>query len=129
MMMKIVCRTNLDLRGEQWPSHLPAVPRVGDLIESLTEHPQYRDRAEGGKPTHYIRLELEVCRVTWRAEKKAEGTGFQETVYYPEIELHMSPFHRGLTPRGGLSIGAPGSIIAFYDWYAPIVGTTPSAFI
>ena len=32
--MEVHCHTNLDLANEQWPRNLPAVPRVGDEIES-----------------------------------------------------------------------------------------------
>lgn len=36
-MIKVKCRTNLDDVGnEDWPTEMPAVPRVGDLIQSGT---------------------------------------------------------------------------------------------
>jgi hypothetical protein len=33
-MIKIFCHTNLDLRDEEWPTELPAVPQVGQRIAS-----------------------------------------------------------------------------------------------
>lgn len=50
--MKVHCRTNLDLKSEEWPRELQAVPQVGHLIQSKTKHGHFQ-------------LELQVCRVTW----------------------------------------------------------------
>ena len=72
--MKIQCRTNLDLSHEEWPTELPCVPRVGDCIESKTEH-------QNG-----FRLVLEVCSVTWRYETHSEYAHLG--VWFPVIELH-----------------------------------------
>ena len=67
-MNKVHCHTNLDLSHEIWPDSLPAIPRVGDKIESQTRHGIFR-------------LSLEVVSVTWKY--KNEGH------YYPEIELSI----------------------------------------
>jgi hypothetical protein len=32
-MIDVICRTNLDLDHERWPTKLPAVPAVGDRIQ------------------------------------------------------------------------------------------------
>lgn len=129
-MITVSCRTNLDTLGEQWPSYLAAVPNVGDHIQSATIH-------RGG-----FQLTLAVCRVTWKnnnyycidSHKTKKG-------WYPHIELHMTDMHSSLYPdvkrredKGGdMSekqwYDARGSIMAFYDWYAPLIGTTASAFI
>lgn len=106
--IKVRCRTNLDLSYEEWPTELPALPKVGDHIASKTKHGHFR-------------LELAVCRVTW------EYSEFDKE-YLPIIELHMTSFHRGLPVRSSKT-AETGSIVAFYDWYAPLVGRTPSAFI
>lgn len=107
-MIEVHCRTNLDLRGETWPTELPAVPNVGDRIQSATKH-------------HDFQLQLEVCAVTWKSYNNG-------TRWYPEIELHMTSFQRSLpTPAG--SKAEKGSIVAFYHWYAPLVGSIPGAFI
>lgn len=106
-MIEVYCRTNLDLRGEQWPEELPEVPRVGDRVQSRTKHGQFQ-------------LELEVCAVTWRYGE------FQKR-WYAEVELHMSSFHRGLRSKDPEV--AQGSIKAFYEWYAPAIGSHVSAFI
>lgn len=109
--MQVTCRTNLDLRGEQWPTELPAAPHVGDHIQSATKHGNFQ-------------LELQVCRVTWKQHSLGRG-------WYPEIELHMTDWQHKLPckerPNG--CDCADGSICAFYHWYAPLVGTTASAFI
>lgn len=105
--MRVSCRCNLDLLNEQWPSKLPAVPCVGDHIASRTKRGAFR-------------LDLEVVRVTWEYSEL-----FKE--YIPHIELYMNSFQRQLTsqnPEAG-----KGSVTAFYEWYAPIVGKSVSFFI
>jgi hypothetical protein len=110
--MKIICTTNLDLRGEQWPDELPSVPRVGDRIQSATRW----KRSSG-----YFQLELQVVSVTWKK-------GLE---WVPVIELHMTDFQRRLECRRK-SDGCDcctGSITAFYEWYAPLVGKSVGSFI
>jgi hypothetical protein len=107
--MRVTCRTNLDLSNEEWPDELPAVPRVGDYIQSATKH--------ATKHGHF-QLELQVCRVTWQSTRIG---------WVPEIELHMTQFQRGLPAKSPEA--ADGSITAFYEWYAPLVGREASAFI
>lgn len=117
--MRVVCRTNLYLNGEQWPRDLPAVPRVGDSIQSATE---WRDG---------FHLELQVVGVTWR---RSVAMGFgpgSPPEWYPEIELHMTDWQRRIVcadrPNG--CDCADGSICAFYHWYAPLVGRSVASFI
>jgi hypothetical protein len=107
-MIEVRCRTNLDLRGEQWPTELPAVPRVGERIQSKTKH------------NNNFRLQLEVCAMTWEYNEFSGN-------YVPNIELHMTSFHRGLPAKK--EGAATGSMWAFYEWYAPLVGTTVHAFL
>lgn len=111
MKMKVYCRTNLDLSNEQWPDELPALPNVGDHIQSLTKH-------------NHFRLELQVVRITWKYHD------YHET-WIPEIELHMTDFQRSWRPsKNTQEEGAcQGSITAFYEWYAPKVGRSVGAFI
>lgn len=104
-MIPVVCRTNLDLSGEKWPDRLPVVPRVGDRIASAVMHGSFQ-------------LELEVVAVTWRP--------IYDRGWVPYVELHMTSWQRSLLPR---TVGEPGSIRAFYEWYAPLVGRTVSSFI
>lgn len=90
-MVKVICRTNLDLGFEELPTELPIVPRVGDWIRSNTIH-------QGG-----FRLTLEVYSV-WLSQNEP-----------PIVELHQLKF------RGW-------SIKQFYDWYAPLIGKSPTYF-
>lgn len=108
-MIHVCCHTNLDLSREEWPTSMPAVPQVGDLIQSKVKHKKD------------FQLELEVRSITW----KYDNLRYE---WYPHIELHMSKFHGMLMPRTNKD-AAQGSIIAFYDWYAPLVGRSPGAFI
>ncbi len=117
--MRVFCRTNLDLGHEQWPRDLPAVPRVGDCIQSATVW-------QGG-----FRLELQVVSVTW---KRSVAMGFAPGTspeWYPEIELHTTDWQRQIVcanrPNG--CDCADGSLCAVYHWYAPLVGRSASAFI
>lgn len=108
-MIHVICRTALNVCNEEWPSHMPTVPRVGDIIESKT------------KRKNNAHLELQVTSVTWRWNEF-------DLEWHPHIELHMTNWQRLLMPRTNKD-AAQGSIIAFYDWYAPLVGRSPSAFI
>lgn len=107
-MIKVHCRTNLDLSYEEWPVEMPSVPNVGDHIQSKVKHKHFQ-------------LELKVCRVTWKYYDWDKS-------WVPEIELHMTSFHQGLPAPSG-SDASSGSIVAFYHWYAPLVGRTVGAFI
>lgn len=88
--MKVKCRTNLDLHYEVWPDDLPAIPRVGDLIESCVTH------------NKTFKLRLEVYSVTWRQNQE------------PEIELHIpnyrqwsiAQFYEWYAPLVGKSVHA-----------------------
>lgn len=106
----MICSTNLDLRGESWPNILPALPRVGDRIQSATKHRSFQ-------------LELEVHRVTFKQITMYN----QSKEWIPEIELHMTSFHKMLISKDPNA--ATGSITAFYEWYAPLVGSYVGAFI
>lgn len=94
-MIKVLCHTNLDLRGEEWPTELPAVPRVGDKIESKT-------RREGN-----FSLTLVVVSVIW-------AYYIREDAYVPEIELHLNKnvfntitdFYNWYTPKLGTTASA-----------------------
>lgn len=108
--MVVVCHTNLDLRGEKWPDCLDSLPRVGDIIQSATER-------NGG-----FHLELEVCRVVWKHHKSVNE-------WIPHIELHMTSWQKQLTSPDDEWGKSPGSIRAFYHWYAPLVGTSVHYFI
>lgn len=112
-MINVVCHTNLDLEYEIWPTQLPALPRVGDEVESASK------RCNG------FRLKLKVVSVTWKYNNKKE--------WYPYIELHMTDCQRSLLVPSELRERWPnaqaGSIVAFYGWYAPLVGRSVSSFI
>ena len=100
-------RTNLDLPGEEWPDDLPHRPMVGDIVQSKTKHGVFQ-------------LTLQVVRVTW---EWSDLTGRWEL----RAELHMTEFQKKLPAK---KVGAePGSIVAFYEWYAPLVGRSVSSFI
>ena len=64
-MRQVHCHTNLDLSSEEWPTELPTVPRLGDQIDSMTIHGDFR-------------LSLMVVGIHWKYDGK----------YYPSIELH-----------------------------------------
>lgn len=91
-MIQVQCRTNLDLNNERWPTELPAVPRVGDRVESSQVWP-------GG-----FSLSLEVVSVRWRFA----GAG----QWIPEIELNtergqsISQFYHWYAPKVGSHPGA-----------------------
>ncbi len=98
-MIQIKCVTNLDVTMEKWPTALPTAPRVGDLIESATKHGDFQ-------------LRLKVIRVTW---VHCRPFDYSECSWHPFIELHDHIEGR--------------SIREFYEWYAPLVGKSVSAFI
>lgn len=67
--IKIRCFTNLDeYKHCEWPTHLPAVPSVGQNIEAKSE------RGRGRR--------LKIVSLTWTRE----GCGQDEVVL--EVELH-----------------------------------------
>lgn len=68
--MRVRCTTNIDCcKRFHWPSMMPRVPRVGELIRSASSTAQ-----------KYI--ELEVCRVTWIYDQL-------EHDWFVEVELHL----------------------------------------
>lgn len=94
-MIKVLVRTNLDLFNEQWPEVLPAVPNVGDRIQSRT-------RWDGG-----FQLTLEVYSVTWQYSEHLKE-------WRPEVELHIpkirnwsiTEFYEWYAPKVGRTVGA-----------------------
>ena len=84
-MIKVFCRTNLDdvMRHEIFPTELPAVPRVGDKIQSAQKWGQAKTQ-----------IELKVIDVTWK-RKQEYSRAIQENcdVWYAEIELGMTRIH------------------------------------
>lgn len=113
-MISVHCHTNLDLAGERWPTKFPAVPRIGDTIASATTSGSFR-------------LELKVVAVRWEIiAMKWDCDGVTEVVS-PHVELHMTDFHRSLPCS--IRESGRGSIRAFYEWYAPLVGKSVASFI
>jgi len=112
-MIPVICKTNLDLAREIWPVQMPAVPNVGDHLRSAQVWP-------GG-----FQLELAVCRVTW--VRNADNAFNHPGEWIPHIEMHMTKTQHMLPPKEGDA--AVGSITAFYQWYAPLVGKSVGAFI
>ena len=106
-MIEVICKTDLDLFNEKWPEEMPAVPNVGDEIMSRTKWGHFQ-------------LTLQVTNVTWEYHDYRKK-------YVPHIELHMNNFQRKLPAKKPGE--ADGSIVAFYEWYAPLVGKTVGAFI
>lgn len=109
--MKVHCFTNLDLQNERWPDKLPALPTIGHEIQSATI---WNDR---------FQLSLQVESITWKRNIRGD--------WEPHIELHMTDFQKQLSCRRrntGCNC-CTGSITAFYEWYAPLVGKTVAAFI
>lgn len=90
-MIPVYCHSNLDLDPrERWPSHLPCVPRVGDLVESAYTW------GSG------VVLVLEVVGVTWAAHCMGHA-------WYHRVELHLmrrAPSH--------------SSIKEFQEWYKKV---------
>ncbi len=119
-MINVLCFTNLDLHNEVWPGAMVAVPRVGDLVESQTLHASNRRE---------FRLQLQVVRVTWTYRQAGMySCGPLDAGYHPLVELSISDFHRMLPAPEG-SKAERGSLVAFYNWYAPLVGKSVSSFI
>lgn len=108
-MIRVYCHTNLDLANEKWPTELPAVPRVGEEIQSKRNHP------------FHFNLSLQVVRVRYEFSEHANE-------WIPHIELHMTEFQKRL-PAPPNSDAETGSIVAFYHWYAPLVGRSVGSFI
>lgn len=106
-MIRVICRTNLDLCHESWPNYLPTIPVVGDIIESKTDWNGFK-------------LSLRVYGVVLKYSEYHNEN-------YLEIELHMTD-HQKILPCS-LGPDAKGSIRAFYEWYAPLVGRRVSYFI
>ena len=99
-MIKVNCHTNLDLaNAEEWPTELPSVPRVGDLIQS--KH----------RWNNKFQLTLKVVRVYW---KYVRGYSKDQDRYEPFIELNTD---FDMTTR------------EFYEWYTPLIGESVSSFI
>jgi hypothetical protein len=114
-MIEVICHTNLDLSWEKWPDELPAVPRVGDRIASATVH------SPGGRGK--FQLELEVASVTWKPRTRPG----KPEMWIPHIELHTTSLQRQLPSKH--RDACTGSITAFYEWYAPLVGRSVGSFI
>lgn len=91
MSVYVRCVTALNLRDEEWPKEMPAVPRVGDLVESSTEWGP-------GK----VRLVLQVKSVTWRRTKQYSLCGEFNGAWYPELTLSLSDedWSRWMTLKG-----------------------------
>jgi len=98
--MKIICRTNLDLRGEEWPSELPAAPRVGDYIQSATGR-KYNPTKDSFPFNGPIHLELQVVACKWKYHKSLY---VREGGWILEVELHL--------PKNRFE-----SISDFEEWY------------
>jgi hypothetical protein len=119
--MKVICRTNLDLQNEKWPTDLSCLPHIGDEIESAILHGggeiiEVQGNGEykyTGKFVPHFRLSLVVVGICFK-HIRTINEDYGEHVYAPEIELNI---------RNGWSIRD------FYEWYAPKVGKTVSAFI
>ena len=107
-MIRVCCHTNLDLANEVWPSALPAVPRIGEEIQSKTKHGDFQ-------------LSLQVVKVRYQCNPRTEE-------WYPHIELHMTELQK-MIPAPLHTNASAGSIVAFYHWYAPLVGRSAHAFI
>lgn len=109
-MIAIYCKTNLDLsRVEKWPTELPAVPRVGDNIESMHLWERYTVGRE--RPDIRTRLRLRVCAVTWTpfpSDKQMDVAQAITYEYMPVIELHLPSYFE--------------NIKEFKKWYERITG-------
>lgn len=119
-VIRVHCRTNLDVAHERWPTELPAVPRVGDEIMSATVHSTHTNKV--------FQLSLQVVHVAWEPEAHPRlRNGLSNAEWILRIELHMTNFQKML-PCAGNPEGR-GSIRAFFEWYGPLVGRSVSAFI
>jgi hypothetical protein len=89
--MKVYCHTNLDLDNEEWPSELPCLPQVGNLIQSRRE----RGTLEP--------LSLAVCRIRWIYSSTEGGYVAHIELHIPSIYANLSHFYEfygRLTGRG-----------------------------
>ncbi len=76
MSVYIRCVTpTLTLPDERWPSELPSMPRVGDMVESAVEW-------KGG------RVVLEVRVITWRYTEAYSMCG-KTGAWYAEVLLDL----------------------------------------
>jgi hypothetical protein len=66
---------------------------------------------------------LQVVAVRW----EHDGSPYESDDYIPHIELHMTEYQKRLP--GKTPGAAAGSITAFYEWYAPLVGRSVGSFI
>lgn len=106
-MIDVMCHSNLNLHIERWPNRLACLPHVGDEIVSAMRHGHFQ-------------LSLQVVKIRFEYSS-SHGD------WIPHIELHMTDFQRRMPSKSGQ--GAAGSITAFYEWYAPLVGKSVSWFI
>ncbi len=91
-MTKVICRTNLDLWHEQWPTELPGEPQVGDLIESATKHGVFV-------------LRLRVVRRTWQYNDKP-GNWSLSVELDDFMGRSVSDFYKWYAPLVGQSVSA-----------------------
>src|ERR1043165_3354721 len=91
-MIPIRCRTNLDLEAcdkTGFPKELPAVPRVGDLIQS--KHLWTTEKAPEYGGRYKVHLELIVGQVTWKYAKPDWAKEESKAYWIAEIELTVPP--------------------------------------
>ena len=83
-MIKVQCRTNLDIKhhAEKWPEQLPERPVVGDLIRSAMEWQV--------NSFSFRQLELRVCRTTWvyKPSNVKDTTDYGD-YWYLQVELTL----------------------------------------
>jgi hypothetical protein len=88
-MLMVMCHTNLDLDHETWPAALPALPNVGDSIQSATVWP------------NGFQLSLKVCGIRWCCHNRE---------WVPHIELHtrdmisLREFYEWYAPKVGKTV-------------------------
>ena len=110
-MVKIYCGTNLNLLPcERWPTELPEVPKVGDLIVSSMEWINEDDGIETKS-----RVCLEVCGIVW-VPQITQASTLLNFVWVPEVELELSRKHFK-------------NMVDFYTWYGKITGKGKDYFI
>lgn len=103
-MIPVVCHCNLDLeRCEKWPKYLPAMPQVGNLIESA-----HAWTLSDGKSK--LRLELEVSSVAWKYIEKESLLSSCDSHWECHVELSL--------PK----IGSFKHTVQFELWYKKIQG-------
>lgn len=121
--MKIIFRTHLDLLPiEKWPEELPAIPRIGDRIESgylWNYFPSEEERAKGGIPPCQTRLILQVYSIEWKYYSSDTllylGSSTKEGMWYPVVELNIPSYFENMR--------------SFYEWYGKITGKGKHYFI